>query len=424
MKDNNKNFTCSFCKRSKSQVNKLVAGKDLSGGMTFICDSCVKTCYNAVQRSEIESMERNVKLMTPHQMYDELSKVVEGQEDAKRMLSTAVYNHYKRVFFHHDESIELEKSNILMLGKSGSGKTLMVETLSKVLGIPFAKIDANTLTEVGYVGEDAEVCVQRLFQAANFNVKDTESGIIFLDEIDKIRRSTTSGGQKDISGEGVQQSLLKILEGTNVNVQVSSNAKRMANAETRTINTKNILFICVGAFEDLLPVIEKSLNTKHAGFSYNLTQDPEMLLSHYDELMAHCDQEHLRLYGFIPEFLGRLPIMIKLKELTEKDLISIMVKPKNAILKQYQTLLKIKDHCELIWTEGALSLMASNAKKDNTGARGLKKQIEMLLLNTMYDIPSNKYPVKILLDEDVVSGRSKPKITFLEEPKQQSSFVS
>lgn len=198
MKDNNKTFSCSFCKRTKGQVKKLVAGKDASGGVTFICDSCAKTCYKAIQKSETETMERTIKLLSPKQMYDSLSDVVEGQHNAKKLLCTAIYNHYKKVFFHHDESIELEKSNILMIGKSGSGKTLMIETLSKVLGIPFAKIDANTLTEVGYVGEDAESCIQRLFQVANYNVKDTERGIVFIDEIDKIRRSNTSGGQKDI----------------------------------------------------------------------------------------------------------------------------------------------------------------------------------------------------------------------------------
>jgi ATP-dependent Clp protease ATP-binding subunit ClpX len=358
--------------------------------------------------------------MSPEQMYNSVSEIVEGQDEAKKLLCTAVYNHYKRVFFHNNDEIELDKSNILMIGKSGSGKTLMVETLSKILGVPFVKIDSNTLTEVGYVGEDAEVCIQRLFQVANYNVQKTEQGIVFLDEIDKIRRSNTSGGQKDISGEGVQQSLLKLIEGTTVNVQIGSGSKRISNAETKQINTKNILFICAGAFEDLLSIIEQNLNAKHAGLNYNFNRGFTGAESRYDDLMKYCNQEHLTKYGFIPEFLGRLPILITLKELTENDLISIMIKPKNALLKQYQKLLKIKDDCSLEWTDKALEIIAKNAKKNNTGARGLRQQIEKLLLKTMYDIPSQKSPLTVLIDEDVASGIHQPKLTII-EPQQPSN---
>lgn len=423
MKDNSKNFSCSFCKRTKSQVNKLVAGKDISGGVTFICDSCAKTCYNAIQKAENTSTERSIKLMSPEQMYNCVSEVVEGQEDAKKALCTAIYNHYKRVFFHHDESIELEKSNVLMIGKSGSGKTLMVETLSKILGVPFAKIDANTLTEVGYVGEDAEVCIQRLFQIANYNVADTERGIIFLDEIDKIRKSNTNGGQKDISGEGVQQSLLKILEGTTVNVQVGNGSKRISNAEVKQIDTKNILFICAGAFEDLLPIIERSLNSKNAGLTYGINHGIKDN-SRYDDLIKHCDQEHLIKYGFIPEFLGRLPILITLKELTETDLISILIKPKNALLKQYQKLLEIKDGCSLEWTHEALEVIAKNAKKNNTGARGLKQQLEKLLLKSMYIIPSQQKRLTLMLDKNVALGNCELCSSILSDTEENVSNVS
>jgi ATP-dependent Clp protease ATP-binding subunit ClpX len=411
-----KNFICSFCKRSKNEVKKLIAGKDSSGIITFICDFCTKTCYEALRKYETSSNDQKFQLLSPHEMFDEVSKVVEGQEIAKKVICTGIYNHFKRIMFGTGgDDVEMEKSNMLVVGKSGSGKTLIIETLSKILGVPFAKVDANTMTEAGYVGEDVELCIVRLLQEANYDVNAAERGIVFIDEIDKIRRLSLNAGQKDVNGEGVQNGLLKLIEGTTVNVPV--NGKRNSNSETKQVNTKNILFICAGAFEDLLPIIQRDINTSNLGFAKEEKDHKGSYIStvidtgsKYDETMRHLKQEHLIKYGFIPEFLGRLQITVVLHELSERDLINILTKPKNAILKQYKKLLEIKDKAKLEWTEGALNLIAANAKKNNTGARGLKSEIERILLNTMYEIPSMKSSVRILIDEDVIEGRSEPKI--------------
>jgi len=392
-----KQFSCSFCKRNKHEVQKLIAGKTSKGIVNFICDICTKICYNAIVNPE---KEKKITL-TPKKIYEELNKSVEGQDEVKKILSTVAYNHYKRVNFKGD--ILIEKSNVLMVGKSGSGKTFLVETLSKILDVPFVSIDVTTLTESGYVGDDVESIVVKLLSAAKHNLEKAQCGIVFLDEIDKLRKKGSSmDGTMDVSGVGVQQSLLKMIEGT----VVSTAAGKKGYDQQVSIDTKNILFICAGAFDDLQKIISKDTSSS-IGLHNKKTNE-----NNYDEIMQDLTTDHLIKYGIIPEFLGRCPINIVLKQLTEKDLINILSRPKNAILKQYRELMKIQDGINLEWTDEALEEIAkkSLSNKCQSGARGLRSIIENILMDINFNIHDLKPNSSVIITKNCVIGNSKPEI--------------
>lgn len=404
-----KYFSCSFCKRPKSDVQKLIAGRNAKGTVTFICDLCTEICYTALKNTSKIVTQASTELLSPEEIYTELCKHVQSQDDAKKILSVATYNHYKRIFF-HEEGKHIEKSNILMIGKSGSGKTLLVETLSRILDVPFVSADVTTMTESGYVGEDVESCISRLLQAAKYDVNKAQKGIVFLDEIDKLRKkSHAADGAMDVSGVGVQQSLLKLIEGTVVNVS-PSNKKGYAQ-NTIPVDTKNILFICAGAFEDLPKIIEKDVKSA-IGF-----HGEEKKISEYDHLMTFLNNEHLIKYGIIPELLGRLQIHVVLKELTEEDLIQILTEPQNAVLKQYKNLLNLKDHTNLVWTNDALKIIAARALKNKSGARGLKTIIEKILFKTMFKIPSMKDVLEVVINESAAQELTAPEIKLKTQKK-------
>jgi ATP-dependent Clp protease ATP-binding subunit ClpX len=374
----------------------------------FICNHCVDLCSKVLKDFSKEK-KGSFKLLTPREIYDELSKVVEGQEAAKRVIATAGYNHYKK-FFLGENDIQIDKSNILLIGKSGSGKTLLAETLSKILKVPFAAVDATTLTEAGYVGEDVDVAIKRLLKAANYDVEKTEMGIIFIDEIDKTRVAA-SHEVKDISGRGVQHALLKLIEDTVVEV----NYKKGGAGDSILVRTKNILFIFAGAFSDLPNLIKRDMKKKsHPLATGEKAVTEALILDDYKEVMKHMSHEHLEKYGMIPELLGRIPNRNVLDELTEQDLINIMVRPKNAILKQYQKLFEINDNAELRWTDGALSKIARKALAENTGARGIRTILEKILLDVMFTIPSLKRQVVITIDEASADSLSNPVVEFLD----------
>lgn len=400
-----KYFSCSFCKRSKSEVQKLIAGKSSKGMITFICNICTEICYLALKGSDKVDYQA-INLLKPHEIYEELGKHVHGQDEAKKILAVTAYNHYKRILF-QEESKNIDKSNVLMIGKSGSGKTLLIETLSKILNVPFISIDVTTMTEAGYVGDDVDVCISRLFQAAKGDIKKTERGIVFLDEFDKLRKkSQSSDGAMDVSGVGVQYSLLKLIEGTTVHVSPSN--KKGYSQSTIAINTKDIWFICAGAFEDVTKIIEKDVRT-----SIGFHQPQNNNLSSYDFLMSHLNNEHLIKYGMIPEILGRLQIHVALKELTVDDLMQILTEPQNAILTQYKNLLNIKDKAKLLWTDSALRIIAERAIKSKAGARGLKSIIEKILLKIMFDIPNREDIVEVTIDEGAADGSKIPELVSI-----------
>lgn len=374
----------------------------------FICNYCVEVCTKVLKEFHIEK-KGNFKLLTPKEIYDELSKVVEGQEDAKRVIATAGYNHYKK-FLVSENDVQIDKSNILLIGRSGSGKTLIAETLSKILKVPFAAVDATTLTEAGYVGEDVDVTIKRLLKAANYDVEKAEMGIIFIDEIDKTRVSS-SHEVKDISGRGVQHALLKLIEDSVVEV----NYKKGGAGDSIQVKTRNILFIFAGAFSDLANLIKRDIKKRSNPLAIGEKAVTEALSSDdYKEIMKHMNHEHLEKYGMIPELLGRIPNRLVLDELTEQDLVNIMIRPKNAILKQYQKLFEINDNAELRWTEGALTKIAKKALAENTGARGIRTILEKILLDVMFTIPSIKKPVVVTIDESSVDNISSPLVEIID----------
>ena len=403
---NDDQIRCSFCNKSQAQVKKLIAGPN----DTYICDECVEVCSEIIEEEmaydENDSWTpfSDINLLKPEEIKEFLDDYVIGQDEAKKVLSVAVYNHYKRIMAQRDLGVELNKSNILMLGPTGCGKTLLAQSLAKILNVPFAIADATALTEAGYVGEDVENILLKLIQAADYDIERAEYGIIYLDEIDKItRKSENPSITRDVSGEGVQQALLKIVEGTVANVPPQGGRKH-PHQELIQIDTTNILFICGGAFEGIDKIIEKRIDQKSIGFNAEIAEKHE---DDVDKLLAQVLPQELVKFGLIPELVGRVPVTVSLEMLDHDALIRILTEPKNAIVKQYQKLLEL-DGVKLVFDDSALNEIADISLKRKTGARGLRAIMENTMMDIMYRAPSDETLKTCRITGDVVTGKAKP----------------
>lgn len=396
---------CSFCGKGQEEVKKLIAGPTV-----YICNECIELCNEIIADELYEDtvQEPLPKLPTPKEIHKVLSDYVVGQEKAKRILSVAVHNHYKRIYSSVDSDVELQKSNILLVGPTGTGKTLLAQTLARILDVPFTIADATTLTEAGYVGEDVENIILKLLQAADYDVEKTQRGIIYIDEIDKIsRKSDNPSITRDVSGEGVQQALLKIIEGAVANIPPQGGRKH-PQQDFIQINTTNILFVCGGAFIGLEGIVEQRIGKKTVGFGTEVISRTEKKIG---DILGAAEPQDLIKYGLIPEFVGRLPVVATLDELDEASLVTILVETKNALTRQYQKLLSF-DNVRLKFTDTALSAIAKKAVQRKSGARGLRTILEEIMLDVMYEIPSQKGIKECLITEETVIKKEKPILLY------------